>query len=106
MVHVRCGTDMTPYEMWKGNTPSESYFHVFDCICYIFNDKDQLGKLNAKSYDGIFLSYLATSIVFRVYNKRTRVITETANVVFDDASSQKVMVSIFDLSEDRSHEIW
>ncbi|KAL9251510.1 ATP synthase subunit a, chloroplastic-like protein, partial [Drosera capensis] len=26
----------TPYELWKGKSPSVKYFHAFGCICYIY----------------------------------------------------------------------
>ncbi|KAL1224827.1 Retrovirus-related Pol polyprotein from transposon TNT 1-94 [Cardamine amara subsp. amara] len=70
MVYVRKGTNMTPYELWEGKTPTLSYFHTFGCTCYILNDKDQLGKFDAKSDEGIFLGYSGSSTASRVFNKR------------------------------------
>ncbi|KAL1211062.1 Retrovirus-related Pol polyprotein from transposon TNT 1-94 [Cardamine amara subsp. amara] len=63
-VYVRKGTNMTPYQLWK----------------------DQLGKFDAKSDEEIFLGYSGSSTAFRVFNKRSRTVQETVNVVFDDAS--------------------
>jgi len=40
------------------------------------NDKDNLGKLDAKSDEGIFLGYSLQSKSFRIYNKRTMIIEE------------------------------
>lgn len=85
-VYVRKGTIKTPYELWKGKTPNLSYFHVFGCQCYILNDKDYLGKFDSKSDEGIFLGYSGSSSAFRIYNKRTRSVVESVNVVFDDYS--------------------
>lgn len=79
-------TNRTPYKLWKGKTPSVSYLYVFGCTCYILNDKDHLGKFNSKSDDGMFLGYSSISTTFRVFNKRTRTVQETINVVFDNAS--------------------
>ncbi|XP_010457015.1 PREDICTED: uncharacterized protein LOC104738554 [Camelina sativa] len=85
-VYVRRDTTKTPYELWRGKTPNLSYFHVFGCRCYILNDKDYLGKFDSKSDEGMFLGYAESSTAFRVYNKRTGLIMESVNVVFDDQS--------------------
>lgn len=48
----------TPYELIRGRKPNVSYLHVFGCKCFILNNgKDNLGKLDAKSDEGIFLGY-------------------------------------------------
>lgn len=83
-VYVRKRTTKTLYELWKGKTPNLSYFHVFRCKCYIINDKDHLGKFDSKSDEKIFLGYSGSSTSFRVYNKRTKVIIESVNIVFDN----------------------
>ena len=46
-----------PYELWSGIKPTLHYFHVFGCRCFILNNKENLGKFDAKTYDGIFISY-------------------------------------------------
>lgn len=52
-------------------------------VCYILNDREQRRKLDAKS-NGVFLGYSNDSRAYRVYNKRTQTIMESANVVVDD----------------------
>ena len=45
------------------------------------------------SDEGIFLGYSSTSKTYRVYNKRTKKVMETINVVIDealDSSSKKI----------------
>jgi len=32
-------------------------YHIFGCYCYIFNDKENLGKFNLKLDKEIFLGY-------------------------------------------------
>lgn len=85
-VYVRKGTDKTPYELWKRKSAAVGYFHVFGCVCYIFNDKDNLGKFDAKSKEELFLGYSGHITAFRVYNKQARVVQESMNVVFCEAS--------------------
>ena len=48
------------------------------------NGKDNLGKFDAKSDEGIFLGYSLTSKAFRVFNKRTLVVEEYIHVIFDE----------------------
>ena len=45
----------TPYELFRERKPNSSYFHHFGCKCFVLNnDKDNLGKFDAKSDEGIF----------------------------------------------------
>ncbi|CAA7027778.1 unnamed protein product [Microthlaspi erraticum] len=99
-VYVRMGTNKTPYEIWKGKKPNLSYFHVFGCTCYIYNDKDQLGKFDARSDEGFFLGYSPNSVAYRVYNKRSKMIVESVNVVFDDGGIPTV--SLIPENDDRN----
>ena len=50
------------------------YFQVFGSKCYILNDRENLGKFDAKSDKGIFLGYSTSSRAYRVYNKRTKTV--------------------------------
>jgi hypothetical protein len=83
-VFLRPGTRNTSYELWKGKRPNVSYFHTFGSKCYILNDRDQLGKFDAKSDEGIFIGYALNSRAYRVFNKKTLSVMESSNVVFDD----------------------
>ena len=46
-------------------------------ISKFLNDKDNLGKFDAKSDEGIFLGYSTNSKAYRVFNKRTMVVDES-----------------------------
>ena len=81
---MRQGTNKTSYEIWKGKKPNLSHFHVFGCTCYILNDREQLGKFQAKIDKGVFLGYSINSRAYRVFNLRTKTIMESINVVVDD----------------------
>ncbi|GKB89596.1 retrovirus-related pol polyprotein from transposon TNT 1-94 [Tanacetum coccineum] len=41
-------------------------------LCYLLNDYDDVGKLNAKGDIGVFVGYSKESATFRIYNKCTR----------------------------------
>ena len=65
------------------------YFWIFGSKCYILNDNENLGKFDAKSDEGIFLGYSISSRAYRVYNKHTKTVMESINVVIDDTISEK-----------------
>ncbi|KAL2532301.1 Retrovirus-related pol polyprotein from transposon tnt 1-94 [Abeliophyllum distichum] len=85
-VTIRTGTSQTPYEIWKGRKPNLKYFHTFGSKCYILNDHEQIGKMDPKSDEGIFLGYFENIRASRVYNMRTQNIIESINVVVDDTN--------------------
>jgi len=98
-VYVRLGSDKTPYEIWKGKKPNLSYFRVFGCVCYIMNDKDQLGKFDSRSEEGFFLGYATNSLAYRVWNKQRGKIEESMNVVFDDGSMPELQIIVRNRNE-------
>ncbi|GJW01507.1 retrovirus-related pol polyprotein from transposon TNT 1-94 [Tanacetum coccineum] len=67
--------------------PDLSFFHVFGSLCYPTNDHDNLGKFDAKADIGIFVTYAPAKKAFRIYNKRTWIITETIHVTFDELTT-------------------
>ena len=83
------GTKKTSYEIWKEKKPKVKYFWVFGSKCFILNDRESPGKFDAKSDEGIFLGYSMNSCAYRVYNKRTKMVMESINVIIDDAIPKK-----------------
>nr|GFA57666.1 Gag-Pol polyprotein [Tanacetum cinerariifolium] len=74
----------TPYELIQGRKLDISYLHVFWALCYLENDREDIGKLGAIGDIGFFIRYSANSVAYRVYNRRTKKIMETMNVTFDE----------------------
>ncbi|GKB27423.1 ribonuclease H-like domain-containing protein [Tanacetum coccineum] len=72
----------TPYELFRGRTPSLSFMRPFRCHVAILNTLDHLGKFDGKSNDGFFVGYSLTSKAFRVYNIRTRKVEENLHIRF------------------------
>ncbi|KAJ9557113.1 hypothetical protein OSB04_011727 [Centaurea solstitialis] len=75
----------TAYELFRNRKPSIKHLHIFGCVCYILNNRDNLGKFDSKSDDGIFLGYSSISKTYRVFNKRRQTIEETIHVKFDES---------------------
>ena len=52
----------TPYELFKERKPNIAYLRPFCCKCFIHNNgKDNLGKFDVRSDEGIFLGYSLNS---------------------------------------------
>ncbi|KAJ9542217.1 hypothetical protein OSB04_028723 [Centaurea solstitialis] len=77
-------TGKTAYEMVNKRKPNIKFFRVFGCVCYLLNNRDDLGKFDAKSDESIFIGYSHNSATYRVYNKRTRSIFESRYVDFSE----------------------
>nr|GEY16607.1 hypothetical protein [Tanacetum cinerariifolium] len=77
----------TPYELINGRKLDISFLHVFGALCYLKNDREDIGKLGAKGDIGFFIGYSADSCTYRIYNRRTKKIMETMNVSFDELSA-------------------
>ncbi|GJW12957.1 ribonuclease H-like domain-containing protein [Tanacetum coccineum] len=77
----------TPYEHFHKRKPLISFLKPFGCPCTILNSKDHLGKFDSKVHEGFFVGYSTQSKAYRVYNKVTRIIKESANVTFNENTS-------------------
>jgi hypothetical protein len=97
-VYLRPETNKTPYEIWRGKKPTVKYFKTFGSKCYILRDRENLGKFDSKSDEGIFLGYSINSRAYRVFNKRTETVMECINVVIDDEEVERPSSSSVDLS--------
>ena len=53
------------------------------------NGKDDLGKFDPKSDEGVFVGYSSSSKAYRIFNKQTQCIEENIHVVFDEDGSLK-----------------
>nr|GEV20827.1 retrovirus-related Pol polyprotein from transposon TNT 1-94 [Tanacetum cinerariifolium] len=56
-------------------------------LCYLENDREDIGKLGAKGDISFFIGYSTNSCAYRVYNRRSKKIMETMNVSFDELSA-------------------
>ncbi|GKA05210.1 retrovirus-related pol polyprotein from transposon TNT 1-94 [Tanacetum coccineum] len=74
----------TPYQLLRGRKLTLDYFRVFGSKCFILNTKDYLTKFDPKSYEGVFLGYSQNSKACIIFNKHTRKIEESLNVIFDE----------------------
>ena len=86
----------TAYELIHDRKPNIGFLHVFGCVCYILINKDNLGKFEPRSDEGIFLGYSSVSKAFRVYNRRTNIVEESIHVKFDEVSTAHPKTTPYD----------
>ena len=87
MTLIRPILKKTPYELYKGRKPSVSHLRVFGCKCFVFNNgKENLGKFDAKSDEGVHIGYALNGHAYRVFNKRLLIVEESMHVVFDETN--------------------
>ncbi|KAI3684879.1 hypothetical protein L6452_34106 [Arctium lappa] len=89
----------TSYEVFYGRKPNIGFLHVFGCLCFILNDREQLGKFDPKADEGIFVGYSLFSKAYRVYNLRRKCIDESINVKFDDHKTSSLSCDNTELHE-------
>ncbi|KAJ9547010.1 LOW QUALITY PROTEIN: hypothetical protein OSB04_019553 [Centaurea solstitialis] len=80
----------TAYELFRGRKPNIEYFHIFGCNCYLKNNRDALGKFDAKADDGFLVGYSTISKAYRVFNKRRQTIEETILVPENEAPDANI----------------
>ncbi|KAJ9541518.1 hypothetical protein OSB04_028024 [Centaurea solstitialis] len=66
--------EKTPYQLLHNKRPNIKFFHVFGCKCYVFNDREPIGKFHPKRDDAIFIGYAWDSTAYRVYIPKTRIV--------------------------------
>ncbi|GKE15186.1 retrovirus-related pol polyprotein from transposon TNT 1-94 [Tanacetum coccineum] len=74
----------------KAKDTNQEKLYLFHMDLYVpmrvasINRKKDLGKFDAKADIGIFVGYAPAKKSFRIYNRRTQIITETIHVTFDE----------------------
>lgn len=100
---IRSILNKNPYELLYNKKPEVQYFKTFGCKCFVLNnEKDDLGKFDAKSDEGIFVGYSSTSKAYRIFNTRTQCIEESVHVIFDETEE---LEKLKDLDEAEFEEI-
>ncbi|GJX13040.1 ribonuclease H-like domain-containing protein [Tanacetum coccineum] len=62
----------TPYELFRGRTPSLRFMRPFGCHVTILNTLDYLGKFDGKSDEGFFVGYLICTDNAKITRKRSK----------------------------------
>jgi hypothetical protein len=91
----------TSYELLNGNKPNVSYFRVFGSKCYILVKKGRHSKFTPKVVVGFLLGYDSNTKAYRVFNKSSRLVEISSDVVFDETNgSPREQVDLDDIDEE------
>jgi hypothetical protein len=91
----------TSYKLLTGNKPNVSYFRVFGSKCYILVKKGRHSKFAPKAVEAFLLGYDSNTKAYRVFNKSSRLVEVSNDVVFDETNgSPREQVDLDDVDED------
>lgn len=88
-VTTRSGTKETQYELWKGKRHNVKYFHVLGSNFHILGDREHRAYMDPKSDERIFLGFYINIRAYMVYNRRTKTMTKSINIVINDTPEDK-----------------
>jgi hypothetical protein len=80
----------TSYELLTGKKPNVSYVRVFGSKCFILVKRGRKYKFASKVVEGFLLGYDSNTRAYRVFNKSTRLVEVSWDIVFDDTNGSQV----------------
>jgi hypothetical protein len=66
--------------------PNVSYFRVFGSKCFILVKRGRKSKFAPKAVEGFLLGYDSNTRAYRVFNKSTRLVEVSCDIVFDETN--------------------
>jgi hypothetical protein len=78
------------YELLTGKKPNVSYFIVFGSKCFILIKRGRSSKFAPKVVEGFLLGYDSNTRAYRVFNKSTRLVEVSCDIVFDETNGSQV----------------
>jgi hypothetical protein len=84
-IFLRSILHLTPFELCFGRKASVSHFRPFRCKCFILK-RDNLDKVESRSFDDILLGYTPHGRSYRVYNFETNTVVESCDMTFDETA--------------------
>jgi hypothetical protein len=80
----------TSYELLTGKNHNVSYFRVFGSECFILVKRGRKSKFAPKAAEGFLPGYDSNTRAYRVFNKSTRLVEVSCDIVFDETNSSQV----------------
>jgi transposase InsO family protein len=80
----------TSYELLTGKKPNVSYFRVFGSKCFILIKEVEIINLLLKQQKAFLLGYDSNMRAYRVFNKSTRLVEVSCDIVFDGTNGSQV----------------
>jgi hypothetical protein len=80
----------TSYELLTGKKLNVSYFRVFGSKYFILVKRGRKSKFAPKAVEGFLLGYDSNTRAYRVFNKSTRLVEVSCDIVFDETNGSQV----------------
>jgi hypothetical protein len=80
----------TSYKLLTGKNPNVSYFRVFGSKCFILIKRGRKSQFAPKAVEGFLLGYDSNTRAYRVFNKSTRLVEVSCDIVFDETNGSQV----------------
>jgi transposase InsO family protein len=80
----------TSYELLTGKKHIVSYFRAFGSKCFILMKRGRSSKFAPKAVEGFLLGYDSNIRAYRVFNKSTRLVEVSCDIVFDETNGSQV----------------
>jgi hypothetical protein len=80
----------TSYELLTSKKPNVSYFRVFGSKCFILVKRGRNSKFAPKAIEGFLLGYDSNTKAYRVFNKSTRLLEVSCDIVFDETNGSQI----------------
>jgi hypothetical protein len=80
----------TSYELLTGKKLNVSYFRVFEIKCFILIKTGRKSKFAPKAVEGFLLGYDSNTRAYRVFNKSTKLVEVSCDIVFDETNGSQV----------------
>jgi hypothetical protein len=73
-----------------GKNPNVSYFRVFGSKCFILIKRGRNSKFAPKAVEGFLLGYDSNTRAYRVFNKSTKLVEVSCDIMFDETNGSQV----------------
>jgi hypothetical protein len=80
----------TSYELLTGKKSNVSYFRVFGSKCFILIKRGRKSKFAPKAVEGFLLGYDSNTRAYRIFNKSTRLVEVSCDILFDETNGSQV----------------
>jgi hypothetical protein len=80
----------TSYKLLTGKKPNVSYFRVFGSKCFILIKRARKSKFAPKAVEGFLRGYDSNTWAYRVFNKSTRLVEVSCDIVFNETNGSQV----------------
>jgi hypothetical protein len=80
----------TSYKLLIDKKPNVSYFRVFGSKRFILVKRGRKSKFAPKAVEGFLLGYDPNTRAYRVFNKSTRLVEVSCDIVFDETNGSQV----------------